>query len=662
MGRFLLDSLANFVTGMGAKGRDATLAAQFVAPELNMQEVVNAYRGDWITRKAIDIIPYDGTREWRNWQADKDDITKIEELEKKLNLVVKTQKSWTRARLFGGCVLVLGVDDGNPEEPLDPAKVGKDKLKFIHVISRNELTTGDIITDVNSQWYGQPAYYERKQVAGTIRGLRGATTSVRIHPSRVIMFCGQDRPDDVDQNDVWGDSVLYSILDAIKQAGTVQGSIAAMIQDARLDIIRIPDFTETVSTEAGAQKLTKRFQYASMGKSIVQALMLDKEEEWNRNQTSFTGMPEVMQMYLMIASAAVDVPATRFLSQDPKGLNATGAGDIRNYYDRVSSDQRLRLTPAMQVLDEVLVRSALGTYPEGIFYNWNPLWQLDAKEKSEVAKNKSEVAKADYDMGVIPNSAFVKARQNQLIEDGTYPGLEEALKEAEAEGDVAEILQEPDENDLSDPNNPNSPLNPNNINRNQPVDPNAPPQPQPRPRPKLVVKNDARANDATALPLRIYREVMNADAIVAWAKTQNIVVEPLMLHVVLVETKLPVDWMKMGTDDWGSEPDGSIRIPRGGPRVVDVCDDGALALLFASNRLRYRHSDLVRSGAAHEYNVPRQIEPSPYPPEKPTYEPRIILRAKVSNKDMDISKFKPYTGEIVLGPEIFEDPINGDDD
>jgi hypothetical protein len=38
----------------------------------------------------------------------------------------------------------------------------------------------------------------------------------------------------------------------------------------------------------------------------------------------------------------------------------------------------------------------------------------------------------------VPITALAKAYQNRLVEDGTYPGLEAALEEAEANGDTIE--------------------------------------------------------------------------------------------------------------------------------------------------------------------------------------------------------------------------------
>jgi hypothetical protein len=46
------------------------------------EQVEAAYRGDWMSRKVIDIPAYDATREWRTWQAEANDISAISDLEK----------------------------------------------------------------------------------------------------------------------------------------------------------------------------------------------------------------------------------------------------------------------------------------------------------------------------------------------------------------------------------------------------------------------------------------------------------------------------------------------------------------------------------------------------------------------------------------------------
>ena len=106
--------------------------------------------------------------------------------------------------------------------------------------------------------------------------------------------------------------------------------------------------------------MIERMTMINAMKSQTNAVLMDKEEEWNRTQITFAGMPEVMQMYLLIVCGAADIPATRMLGQSPAGLNATGDSDTRNYYDKIKSEQEQSLTPAMAIMDDVLQVHALG--------------------------------------------------------------------------------------------------------------------------------------------------------------------------------------------------------------------------------------------------------------------------------------------------------------
>jgi phage-related protein (TIGR01555 family) len=435
-----LDSFVNLLSGLGVSGRDKAAAQQYANTLLTQPQLELAYRGDWIARKVVDIPANDSTRAWRSWEADEGDIEALEDAEKGLKLQNKLQYAMKRARLYGGAAMILGVDVGKPEEELNVELVTTDSLKFVHVATRYELTAGEVERDLMSPWFGQPKYYERNM--GVV-----SAPYVRIHPSRVIRFVGSEYPDPWQAPDAWGDSVLQTVDDAIKAAGIVTGSIATLISEAKVDVIKTPGLTEALSTVEGTDRLTKRFSYANTSKSIVNALILDSEEEWQRMNATFTGMPDVLQMYLLIASGAADIPATRMLGQSPAGMNATGESDIRNYYDRIKSDQVTQLQPSLAMLDEVLIRSALGTRDPSIHYSWNSLWQLDNVAKAELENKRASTYKIDVDAGLIPIDIMRKARENQLMEDGTYPGLELIIEEYER--DVGEQGDAPDQQHLS---------------------------------------------------------------------------------------------------------------------------------------------------------------------------------------------------------------------
>lgn len=429
------DSLSNLVSGLGTS-RDKNSSNQYALNILTHDQLQKAYRGDWIARKIIDIPAEDATREWRAWQGSKEQISAIEAEEARLGVQQKAAEGLVKSRLWGGSILLIGIRNADWSQPLNLEAVGKGDLEFVHCLDRYEIGISDIESDPLSPYYGQPKGYtvSSPSLAGQV-----------IHPSRVVRLIGKKLPSRQLESDGFGDSVLQAVDDAIKQAGLSSAAVATLINEASFDVIKIPDFMQNVATAEYRNRIMQRFQLAQVGKSLLRTTLLDKEEDWQRITTNFSTLPDVIRTFLNVAAGAGDIPATRLLGQSPTGLNATGESDIRNYYDMVGSEQRNRLGPAMYLLDEVLIRSALGERPPEVHYNWRPLWQMTQAEQAAVMLNRAQAITALWQTNLIPEEALAIAVQNMLIEAGDLPGLEEALAEADP------LSQELDETSDADP-------------------------------------------------------------------------------------------------------------------------------------------------------------------------------------------------------------------
>jgi phage-related protein (TIGR01555 family) len=482
----LRDGMQNLLAGLGVPGRDKFASQQYTFTPMSLFECETAYRGNWIARKCVDIPAFDMTREWRAWQADQDQITALEGCERKLFAQMKVQQALVKARLYGGSIIVIGVEAGDPEEELDPESVGEGDLKFLHVVPWHYLSMGPLVWDVTSPYWGQPSWYQLQSTGPRFSQLNTGTASqqpiadVQLHPSRVVRFLGLPPPDILTSSSgSFGDSILQPIDDAIKACGMVAGSLATLVSEMKLDVVKVPNLSEELSTDSGTQKIISRFSNANAAKSIINTILLDSSEEWQRIGTQLGGAESLLTAYLQIASGAADIPASRFLGLPHRGLNASGEADFRNYYDRLSSEQSVNLTPTMNILDEVLIRSALGNRPEEIYYEWNSLWQQTDGEKADLALKKAQTYKIDADEGQIPPTALAYARINQLIEDGFYPGLEQALADAAAEGDTVEEQNAPQPEPAGTVLMPGAHLPLPDPNAPQPADPNMQ-QPPPR--------------------------------------------------------------------------------------------------------------------------------------------------------------------------------------
>ena len=79
------------------------------------------------------------------------------------------------------------------------------------------------------------------------------TEQVQLHPSRVVRFVGMPPPDQILSGQTWGDSVLQPLNDTVKACGLVSGSLATLISEMKIDIIKIPDLTEIYRRPKGRE-------------------------------------------------------------------------------------------------------------------------------------------------------------------------------------------------------------------------------------------------------------------------------------------------------------------------------------------------------------------------------------------------------------------------
>lgn len=413
------DGLVNLVANLGTP-RDKAASSFYGLPLLADADAHNAYRGTWLARKVIDIPAMDSCRKWRGWSADQHQISAIEAEEKRLDLQQKLLAAMTRARLAGGAALYIGTGQSNPMLPLKPESIGKGGIRHINVLSKRVLQGGDLDLDPESPGYGLPAFYTLSS---------GTAGQLRIHPSRLVIVHGAPKPDpELDAGNGWGDSVLLAISKAIKDADATAGNIASLVFEAKVDVIKIPNFMAMLSDPAYEEQMLKRLQLAMMAKGINGALMLDAEEEYSQKQVQFGGMNDLVMTFMQLVSGASDIPMTRLLGQSPGGLNASGESDVRNYYDRISSGQELVLTPALRVLDECLIRSALGSRPPEVFYNWRSLWQTTDTERATIGKTTADTIKTIADTRLIPEDVMSVVAVNMLTEAGVAPGLEAEMQ------------------------------------------------------------------------------------------------------------------------------------------------------------------------------------------------------------------------------------------
>ena len=595
----IFDGLTNALSKLGTRA-DPRRATTFTYCPLHAQQIEEAYLSSGMLRKCIDIPAIDAVRNWREWKADDIDVEAIEKEEKRLGLRDAVYRAEILRGLGGGAI-ILGAT-GNPDQPIPAGGKG---LAYLLVVSRWQINLGDRENDPASDNFGKPKWFE----------INNDGANIRLDPSRVVCFTADPLPSlrsTVNWQDAfWGVARAERLMNAVKNADTAQDAFATLIHKARVLRVGMPDLSDILATADGEAAIAARLSNFVATESLLDATIYDagngqdgSGEKIEQFQVSWAGMPEIMTAYDLRLCAVADIPATRLLGKAAEGMNSSGDGQQQDWHKHVRAHQDLRTRPCVEHIDRYMLPNQAD---KSLWFEWAALDVPDEMQEATRFKTMVETAAKAQETGAIPEAAFNEGFQSMLVNEGFMPALETALEKI-PESQRYSFEPELPEPDANDP------------------DPNALTQGQ-------------NANDAAPRSLYVQRKLLNAGDVIKWARAQGFesTLEADDMHVTVLYSRAAVDWMKMG-QSWSGEA-GKLTVQPGGARIVELLgDEGAVVLLFNSSELAWRHEDMVRNGASHDY---------------PEYQPHVTIT--YSGAPADLSAVEPYRGELIFGPEIFEE-------
>ncbi len=416
----MADGLVNLATGLGTpQSKRAHAHWQFEGLTLNWAQYEAAYQSSWLAKNIVDTIPSDITREWRELKCDDADKIRIEE--DRTGLVNAVRDAYRWARLYGGAGIVM-ITDQPLDKPLNVERLGRGSLKNLVVLDRWYLGGVDAqVLDVMSPDFMLPSEY-----------WIGNAKNVRVHPSHIVRFIGEHLPPRMRfMNQGWGDSSLRVALEPIEDLVASIGGVGESLQEFNVDVVKREDLFNDLTTDQG-DAIQKRFEQFRLMKSIIHLAVLDGSEEFDRKNVQYSGIDSLLEKQMQMIAGACHTPMTKLFGMSPGGLNSTGDSDLRNYNDYLRSMQNEVLDPALKKLDEVLVRSAIGRFPEDFNYEWKPLTTPSPLDLATANKTQADADAAYLDAGVITVSQIqrnLQASEKYSFDEARIDELEKIEKE-----------------------------------------------------------------------------------------------------------------------------------------------------------------------------------------------------------------------------------------
>ncbi len=290
------------------------------------------------------------------------------------------------ARLFGGSIIVMLLDDGGGlEEPVN----------WQDVRSVEELLVYEravVQPDPDTYRTGKATYFD---VSSTYGGF------FRVHRSRCLVFKNGSLPEfgAPQQYFYWGLPEYIRIKRDLSIVLKTHQNAANMIEKSVQPVYKMMGLQDTLATEGGDTAVLKRLNVIDQARGMLNSIAVDMDGEDYAFQTfQLSGTQEILESTYNLLSAVTCIPQTILFGRSPSGENATGESDLENYYNFVEGIQKRMLKKNIRTLLKAVTQA--GVYdgsiedPGTIKPTFKPLWSLSEAEQATVELTKAQRAQA----------------------------------------------------------------------------------------------------------------------------------------------------------------------------------------------------------------------------------------------------------------------------
>lgn len=453
-----LDDWGNLLTGLGTS-RDKTEAAIYsVGPGLNAQQIRDLLAGNDLARTIVFSLPDTAFREGflptfaEEGENNEIKIDAVKAELARLKVHDKCARAAWLSRAYGGAKILVGVrsEGGLVSEPLEQPP----RIDFLTVFDKRSLSEASKYQDPLEEKFDEAESYFLHPIGGGISSMSRA-----VHETRLIHFPGiQTDPETRTQRGGWDLSVLDPVMVPLRQVGVTWQSLTNMIQDTSQGVLKMDGYIDALA-EHDTETISTRTELMDMTRSVARMFVLDTKEDFSYvDRGSLGGLDGILQQGFLRLSGAARMPVFLFFGQAPAGLNASGAVDLRWWYDTAAKYQKDDLTPPIvQIVRMIAGYLFPGDKPESWGIEWPSLWQMTPEEEANLHKKQAEIDQAYVTMGALDPLEVALSRFRDGRFTMGYSAVDLEHKRAILEADAA-MQEDPSLDPEADPNaEPGSP-------------------------------------------------------------------------------------------------------------------------------------------------------------------------------------------------------------
>lgn len=156
---------------------------------------------------------------------------------------------------------------------------------------------------------------------------------------------------------------------------------------------------------ANVGQFREKLDFMSFSQDNFGVCPLKSTEEVLQLTTSLTGMAENVELFYLLVAAKTDIPYTELVGKSAQGMNATGEGDRRKWYDKCRSIQS-NVKNNLLTMYGIIAGIEGGRFIAFADYIFNPLEESNERERAENIRSYAEVAQKLVELGAKTDKVF----------------------------------------------------------------------------------------------------------------------------------------------------------------------------------------------------------------------------------------------------------------
>jgi len=371
------DKFKNVITGYNTE-RDHGVQTKWA---IGGQKVSKAVMDDFyatheLAWKLVDTGPTYGLRKWISFPTIEDDAikAKINQIIKDTGFRNKLKRALKLNNAYGALLYVMINDGQEEDQPVNFEAIKS--IDGIEVIERGYIAP--IVT-------GRSMRHELYRI--DIQHDSGTSESIQVHKSRLIRIPGAEASSDwLLMNDCWPPSKLERAFDPLKDLSSAYGLLPNIVKDIIRDVIRLQGLNN-ISLNECEEEFQKRFDARMdamlQATSLINKLVLDKDDDYQRQTTNITGVSDLIRLLERRVVAVSGQPHSYLLGESPGGGIGQGKGesqdrDLNKYVECYQEDE------IREPIEEFLALLAPLVGLDSIEFIFNPLSSMSQEQMAAI--------------------------------------------------------------------------------------------------------------------------------------------------------------------------------------------------------------------------------------------------------------------------------------